>query len=424
MWNHIKKFSVKKKVCFSIIIILVLFVVFAFTFPIGKYNDCKVNGNSGIARVPNPVDYKRGKLKELPTYEENSNKMWQVDLRSCDLYELDIKNNLKDLMHADFDSKTKWPSDLPKGFDKNAIMEYGKNPGLNLRKLHEKGITGKGVSMAIIDQTLLTDHEEYKDRLKFYEEIHNGESDGASMHGAAVGSIAVGKTVGVAPEADLYYIAETHGKFTLSSLVTGFPFDFTYLAKSIDRIIEVNKTLPKEKKIRAISMSIGWDERQKGFKEVDAAVKNAKGEGILVVSTSFSQYYNIDFWGLGRDSMKNPEDFKNYETGMFWSNLFFKDNKRFNPSKNIMVPMDSRCTASPTGTSDYVFYREGGLSWAVPYVAALYTLCCQVNPDITPDEFLKAAVDTGNIIQIEKDNKKYNLGKIVNPEKLIEKVRK
>ncbi|KAJ48930.1 hypothetical protein BD780_000369 [Clostridium tetanomorphum] len=424
MWNHIKKFSVKKKVCFSIIIILVLFVVFAFTFPIGKYNDCKVNGNSGIARVPNPVDYKRGKLKELPTYEENSNKMWQVDLRSCDLYELDIKNNLKDLMHADFDSKTKWPSDLPKGFDKNAIMEYGKNPGLNLRKLHEKGITGKGVSMAIIDQTLLTDHEEYKDRLKFYEEIHNGESDGASMHGAAVGSIAVGKTVGVAPEADLYYIAETHGKFTLSSLVTGFPFDFTYLAKSIDRIIEVNKTLPKEKKIRAISMSIGWDERQKGFKEVDAAVKKAKGEGILVVSTSFSQYYNIDFWGLGRDSMKNPEDFKNYETGMFWSNLFFKDNKRFNPSKNIMVPMDSRCTASPTGTSDYVFYREGGLSWAVPYVAALYTLCCQVNPDITPDEFLKAAVDTGNIIQIEKDNKKYNLGKIVNPEKLIEKVRK
>lgn len=138
MWNHIKKFSVKKKVCFSIIIILVLFVVFAFTFPIGKYNDCKVNGNSGIARVPNPVDYKRGKLKELPTYEENSNKMWQVDLRSCDLYELDIKNNLKDLMHADFDSKTKWPSDLPKGFDKNAIMEYGKNPGFKFKKTSRK----------------------------------------------------------------------------------------------------------------------------------------------------------------------------------------------------------------------------------------------------------------------------------------------
>ncbi|OFI07538.1 subtilase family protein [Clostridium acetireducens DSM 10703] len=422
MWNCIKKFSIKKKVCFSLIIILVLFVVFAFTFPIGKYEDCKVNGNSGIAKAPKAVDYKRGKLKELPKYDGNSEKDWQVDLRSFDLSELDIKNNFKDLMYADFDSKTKWPSSLPKKFDKNAIMEYGKNPGLNLRKLHEKGITGKGVSMAIIDQTLLTNHKEYKDRLKFYEEIHNQESGSASMHGAAVSSIAVGKTVGVAPEADLYYIAETHGKVTLSSFVTGFPFDFTYLAKSIDRIVEINKTLPKDKKIRAISMSIGWNEKQKGFKEVDAAVKRAKNEGILVVSTSFDRYYKVGFWGLGRDSMKNPDDFKNYEPGMFWSDTFFKHNEKFNLEKNIMVPMDSRCTASPTGISDYAFYRQGGLSWSVPYIAALYTLCCQVNPDITPDEFLKAAVDTGDVVQVEKNNKKYNLGKIVNPERLIEKV--
>ncbi|WMJ81826.1 S8/S53 family peptidase [Clostridium sp. MB40-C1] len=423
MWNRIKKFSVKKKVCFSIIIILALFLVFACTFPLAKYKDCKVNGNSGIARVPKAVDYKRGELKELPKYDGNPRKMFQVDLRGYDLSELDIKNNLKDLMYASFDSKTKWPSTLPKGFDTNTIMEYGKNPGLNLRKLHKKGITGKGVSIAIIDGTLLTGHEEYKDRLKFYEESHHDVESSADMHGVAVSSIAVGKTVGVAPEADLYYIAETdYSKYTLSSFVTGLSFDFTYLARSIDRIIEVNKTLPKEKKIRAISMSIGWGKGQKGFKEVDASVKRAKAEGILVVSTVFEQYYNIDFRGLGRNSMKNPEDFKNYEPGMCWSDLFFKHNEKFNPSEFIMVPMDSRCIASPTGTSDYVFYKQGGISWTAPYIAALYVLCCQVNPDITPDEFLNAVVDTGNVVQIKKDNKKYNLGTIVNPEKLIEKV--
>lgn len=244
------------------------------------------------------------------------------------------------------------------------------------------------------------------------------------MHGAAVASIAVGKTVGVAPESDLYYIAESDYKYTLSSFVTGLSFDFTYLARSIDRIIEINKTLPKEKKIRAISMSIGWGDRQKGFKEVDSAVKRAKAEGILVVSTVFEQYYNVDFRGLGRDSMKNPEDFKNYEPGMCWSDLFFKHNGKFNPSEYIMVPMDSRCIASPTGTSDYVFYKQGGISWTAPYIAALYALCCQVNPDITPDEFLSAALDTGNVVQIKNNNKKYNLGTIVNPEKLIEKVHK
>lgn len=163
MCNRIKKFGIKKKVCFSVIIILALFLVFAFTFPLEKYQDCKLNGNNGIARVPKAVDYKRGRLKELPKYNGNPRKMFQVDLRSYDLSELDVKNNLKDLTYASFDSKTKWPSTLPKGFDTNTIMEYGKNPGLNLRKLHEKGITGKGVSMAIIDGTLLTGHEEYKD---------------------------------------------------------------------------------------------------------------------------------------------------------------------------------------------------------------------------------------------------------------------
>ncbi|WP_461612059.1 S8 family serine peptidase [Clostridium sp. Marseille-QA1073] len=422
MLNNIKKFSLKKKVFFILVIILGGLLIFAFNFPLGKYVNSKVNGNSGIARVPNAVDYKRGKLKELPKYDENSEELWQVDLRSYDLSELNIKNNLKDLMYADFDSKTKWPSDIPKEFDRQTIMEYGKNPGLNLRKLHEKGITGKGVSMAIIDQTLLVNHEEYKDRLKFYEEIHNYEEGGASMHGAAVSSIAVGKTVGVAPEADLYYIADTHGKATLSNMVTGLRNDFKYLAKSIDRIIEINQTLPQEKKIRVISMSIGWNKREKGVNEVESAVKRAKNEGILVVSSNFEKHYGVKFGGLERESMKNPDDFKNYEPDLFWKDEFFKNYEAFNIEKTFMIPMSSRCTASPTGNSDYVFYRDGAISWVVPYVSALYTLCCQVNSNITPDEFLKAVLDTGDVVEIEKEGKKYNLGKIVNPEKLIEKI--
>ena len=413
----------KKKIFFTLVIILGAFLIFAFNFPMCKYGDSKVDGNGGIARVPNALAYKRGKLKEFPKYDENSKKACEVDLKSYDLSELNIKNNLKDLMHADFDSKTKWPSDIPKEFDIQTIMEYGKNPGLNLRKLHEKGITGKGVSMAIIDGTLLVDHEEYKDRLKFYEEIHNYKDDTTELHGAAVSSIAVGKTVGVAPEADLYYIAEADNeKFTLSNMVTGFPFDFKYLAKSIDRILDINETLPKEKKIRVISMSIGWDNRQKGVKELESAVKRAKDEGILVVSSNFEKHYGVELWGLGRENMKNPDNLKNYELGIFWKDEFFENYGRFNIEKDLMVPTDSRYIASHRGNSDYVFNRRGGISWAMPYVSALYTLCCQVNPNITPDEFVKAVLDTGDVVKIEKEGKKYNLGKIVNPEKLIEKV--
>ena len=116
-------------------------------------------------------------------------------------------------MHSDFDTKTNWPKSLPDGFNPDSIMEIGKNPGLNVRKLHKAGITGKGIGIAIIDQNLLVDHYEYKDQLRMYEEIHAPKKSTAQLHGTAVASIAVGKIVGVAPEADLYYISSITGSW-------------------------------------------------------------------------------------------------------------------------------------------------------------------------------------------------------------------
>ncbi len=156
------------------------------------------NNRLRIVRKPEVADYSYinpGKLMELPKYDDQ----WQVDLRSSDLTNLDLRENFEDLIHADFDSKTQWPGELPDGFNPEMIMELGKNPGLGLRELHQKGITRKGVGIAIIDQSLLVDHVEYKEQLKMYEEIHCYD-ERASMHGPAVASIAVGKTVGVAPE--------------------------------------------------------------------------------------------------------------------------------------------------------------------------------------------------------------------------------
>jgi hypothetical protein len=43
---------------------------------------------------------------------------------------------------------------MPQDFDWERIMELGKNPGLGIRKLHTQGITGRGIGIAIIDQTL------------------------------------------------------------------------------------------------------------------------------------------------------------------------------------------------------------------------------------------------------------------------------
>jgi len=379
----------------------------------------------GIVRHPPAADYSQihgGKLDSLPAYDSNSQNPWQLDLRSTDISSLDLTNRATDLSYATFDSKTRWTQKLPPEFNPDRLMELGKNPGLGVRKLHQRGITGKGIGIAIIDQDLLVDHAEYKERIRLYEEIHCVDGD-AAMHGPAVASIAVGKTVGVAPAANLYYIAETHGVFREND----FDWDFTHLARSIDRILEINHSLPKKGKIRVISISVGWGPKQKGYAEVTASVEKAKSEGIFVVSSSLSACYDNRFFfhGLGREPQADPESFRSYGPGLFWAKRFFQAAILAQEQKEmLLVPMDSRCTASPTGVTDYVFYRQGGWSWSIPYIAGLYALACQVRSQTTPEEFWKAALATGDSVEIPGNNQTYTLKTIVNPGRLIDALEK
>ena len=59
----------------------------------------------------------------------------QVDLR-YDLTRLALRDSYEELMHADFDTVTKWPYWLPEGFNPKKILETGKNPGLGIDALH------------------------------------------------------------------------------------------------------------------------------------------------------------------------------------------------------------------------------------------------------------------------------------------------
>ena len=371
-----------------------------------------------IDRRPAVADWGRVSMTSVPTYNPTSDEMWQMDLRSYDLSRLDLSHSLNDLLFADFDTQTKWPpaAKMPAGFDWQRIMELGKNPGLGIRQLHVQGITGKGVGIAIIDQTLLVDHQEYKDHLRLYEEasdIQGGWLE-SQMHGPAVASIAVGKTVGVAPGADLYYIASG-----MCNTGTYESVDFACLAQSIRRILEINQQLPRDRKIRVLSMSVGWGPQSKGYQAITAAVQDAKAAGILVVSSSLEETFGFKFHGLGRAPLADPDKFESYEPGMFWAKDFY-DNPKDRFSDRLLVPMDSRTTASPGGPQEYVFDREGGWSWSIPYIAGVYALAAQVKPSITPDEFWSLALKTGRTVQLKRNGETIAFGPILDPVALIE----
>jgi hypothetical protein len=368
-----------------------------------------------IDRHPAADSWQRGSLMSIPAYDPDSHNQWQMDLRSYDLSGLDLRQSLNDLMYAEFDARTRWPTadKLPPGFDWQKIMELGKNPGLGIRSLHARGITGRGVGLAVIDQPLLVDHQEYAGQMQLYEEINVASNRASEMHGPAVASIAAGKTIGVAPEADLYYIGCYAGDFSAGNSFTN---NFHYIAQGIQRILDINRQLPKDRKIRVISISVGWDPKDKGCDEVTAAVKKAKAAGLLVVSSNLEESFGFRFQGLGRAPLADPDKFELYEPALNWAKNFHAGEKS---PVQLLVPMDSRTTASPGGTGEYVFYRRGAWSWAIPYVAGVYALAAQVKPTLTPDEFWSAAMKTGRTIEREHDGKTVPFGPILDPVALV-----
>lgn len=405
----------------SMFFLIVLLITACTTPTIGTATSTIILPEAQMIRHPEPVDLSKYylELTSIPKFNPNLTESYQVDLRSRDLTKLDMTDSLADLMYADFDSQTQWPTSdkMPIDFDWQKIMEFGKDPGLGIRALHHQGITGKGIGIAIIDQTLLVDHVEYKDRIRVYEEADDitGGWTETSMHGPAVASIAVGKTVGVAPEADLYFIATA-----MCSQGTYETNDFACLAKSIRRIIDINENLPIGRKIRVLSISVGWGPESKGYAEVMAAVNEAIAAGIFVINVTFNQIDGLRLNGMGRDSLSDPGDFRSYEPGILWKQFFFETGF---PKNILLIPMDARTTASPTGNEDYVFHRVGGLSWTVPYLAGMYALAAQVKPEITAEEFWDIALKTGRTTQIQHNDKEYEFGIILDPQALIRAIR-
>ena len=366
-----------------------------------------------IDRYPEVADYsRRGRLDALPRFDPNTSDPWQVDLRSFDLSALDLGDRLADLLYATFNDRTVWPPDnhLPQNFDWQRIMELGKGPGLSVRSLHARGITGKNVGIAIIDQTLLVDHQEYSSQLRLYEETDDivGAWKRSQMHGAAVASIAVGRTVGVAPEADLYYMATVRGPSRN---------DFTYTAKCIRRFLQIDKQLPEGRKIRVLSMSKGWDPSVQGYHDVTSAAQEAKAAGMLFVCSSIEEVHGFKFHALGRAPQSDPNLALSYEPELWWAKRYY-EGPRF--SDRLLVPAGSRTTASPLGVDEYVFYRRGGWSWAIPYIAGVYALAAQADPAITPDWFWTLALETGQTIELDHQGEKMLLGPIVDPVALVD----
>lgn len=386
------------------------------------------------------------KLERQPTQEKISE---FEDLRGLDLSERNLKAVSSEiLVTTDFDTKTIWPKQdkLPDGFNPEKVIEEAKNPGLGVRELHQEGIDGRGVRVAIIDQTLSSEqgefmpHTEYASKIINYQEYGDAKDEKTSMHGPAVASLLVGETCGVAPGAELIYKATPSGRV------------FELRAKALMDIIESNRTAEPNKKVRIVSCSTGYMESnpEPGLDQWIGTIKKAEAEGIVIVDVGNRN--GIDFLGGGTSGDK--EDIDDYDKALFLADTedqkmqklisekdvdgilirlreikkeemsSFSDadlRKKIEESlaykrQEIIIPSDYRTMASYAGTEEYMYNGKGGMSWSVPYLAGLFALALQVNPDLTKEEIANAINKTASV------NKKGL--QVVNPRGFIEEIKK
>lgn len=397
-----------------------------------------------------------------------------ADLSGQDLTEVDL--TVAELPQTlSFSTSTKWPpaDKMPDGFSPDDLMEGGRYLGLGLDRLHRQGITGKGISVAVIDRPILKDHEELADNLIYDDKlVTEADSAAVSFHGAATTGIMAGKN-GVAPDAKVYYYA-----------IPNNDLGYVNSALALDKIIALNKTLSQSEKIRIVATAQSrnpLDETANvaGAKDWAAAIDRAEGEGLMVVHPSMA---HVELTGAGlkvdalagkagggtREERDDPDNYApwTWTTAKAWTvekiraagvtswegvrkelvrllteqpglnslqaealNTYiylaesYKQTSTFESwiavaegdlSKALAIPVDRITVATAEANDSYTYYGSGGLSWASPYVAGLLALGLQVNPSAVAQDLFLALMDSGTPFATG--------GKLVNPVGFIQMV--
>lgn len=280
-----------------------------------------------------------------------------------------IPNNLDINTVQSWTDDVKWPETILQYCNPKEILENAKHPS-EIQEVHNTGFTGKNIGIAIIDQRLYLEHPEYKNRIKHYEKVGNWPStDMPDYHGSLVVGCAAGKTTGTAPDADIYYFAANNwppiGKFKhaiakLFGKQTLEQGHRAYTNMAIRRVLETNKTLPENQKIRFLSCS--WGSKSDQFREQsDKLFDECEKNGIMVIGGFYkhernkSRCCNKSGQTILADGQDKTEQYKNL----------------------IGIPTD--CKTTPYYQGGYIYKKQGGASSTYPYLAGVFACACQDN---------------------------------------------
>jgi hypothetical protein len=326
--------------------------------------------------------------------------IYQIKLNWIVLDDFDWSDSKEVFRYITYDNKTFSKTSkehLPEWYNPLEIFEKWKTIWLWIDEVHKQWYTWEWIWVAICDWQLKT-HKDIKTASYTVDDYAKGKNE--FFHASAVASILAGKETWVAPNADLHFFAEYQDK-SKESWGNG-------LKLSLEKIYEMNKELPNDKKIRVVSIS--WPLYWNGTEETAGKLRST-----WVWILDSSEFFK-NFWYLNKeDPMWDPNNYDNYK---HW----------LGKPEALYVNSWDRTIADPSNETAYRHDPIASASWAIPVVAGYYALACQADSKMTPEKFIKLAKETAYqretvVWEIEKEYAGIPINiKIIDINKLINKI--
>lgn len=296
------------------------------------------------------------------------------DLSKCDLTDLD-RTAMAGIAYS---SSTVFPKDkMPRDFQPDEFIEFGKDPMLGIKNLHRNGIDGRGVTVAVIDFGFQDkDHIEFKNSNIEVIDLF-GDTD-THFHSDGVLSNLCGQNIGAAPGVKVlhYNTYQGHGDEVDRATYTILN-DILKRVKSGEKIRVVNISGPllrNNQSLRAKNIV----EREKIINEIGAPYLKIVNElqtlGCEVVS---SERFGKDF----SNCEINPT------TKKFYRPLWTKNYGWY--EERVSFVCGGKVIPEFTSLDGYKYEPTGCYSWTIPQAVGMYALCLQKNPKLTWDDYAK-----------------------------------
>jgi serine protease AprX len=293
---------------------------------------------------------------------------------------------------------------------------------LRVDKVWEKGITGKGVTIAVVD-TGIDPHPDLRNKIVGFADMVGGKTQpyddqghGTHVSGIAAGTgeASEGKFKGVAPEASLVgvKVLDANGSGSFSDVIKG-----------IQWVVE-NKD---KYKINVMNMSLGGRASQ-SYKDdpVAQAVEKVFEAGIIPViaagnSGPSAKTVGTPAHALNCITVAALDDKGTIERSDDGIASF--SSRGPTPYDNLVKPDVAapgvKITAPKAGTNEYT--TMSGTSMATPYTAGVVALMVNAKPDIKPQEAKDLIFSTGEKIPKVDDTVQGTAG-VINPLDAVSKL--